>query len=488
MLTAKKLVKIKILDSVDCEILDGFNFIKPVLSFEAVYWRRARYGKKKEVWTKCLIRDKKYFYLGWLERVEDYCCQNQIVCVVEGEREFLEPTNEPHVKGIDFRSYQPKFIKTAIEKQRGVLVAVMAAGKTMIAIAVASCFKDSKVLFLLHEKELMYQTKEEFDKFGYNTSQLGDGVKDISGDVVCATIQSAKNLDFDKVSDMFDIIFVDEAHIGIKEGGMIEKILRNLLAPIKLGLTATPPKEKEKILLTEGLLGPKLEELNFQDAKKEGIVADAFVDIVDVPKQKKFNSLIQIAKDNDKEENKKIVILNRSIKDKKKKIKKINKTNYQYHYQIGIIENVVRNNLIVAKTLALTKQGKSCIVFAMRHDHIHNLSDMFKFAGIEHGVVYGNTSTEERKKFKKELGEKKILVVVASVIWVAGINIPSLDAINNAGGGKDYKALLQKAGRSMRKHDGKDKAIVIDYMDTKVKYLHDHSKLRIIEYEKLGWL
>lgn len=487
VLTPKKIVVLDISNNVYVEILEGYLHIKDELSYEGVYWIKDKFKKRRKTYTRVLIKDKRYFYLGFLERIKRFCTNNKIFLVLKGEQEFLTPSNEPYLEGVTFRDYQPKFINAAIEKQRGILVAIMAAGKTFLAVSIVSCFKDCKVLFLCHEKDLMHQAKEEFDKFGYSTSLLGDGNKDIDGDIVCATTHSAKNLDFDKVSHLFDIIFADEAHVGIKEGGMLDKILSNTFAPIKLGLTATPPKEKETILMSEGLLGPILQELSYKDAKEEGIVADVNVEIIDVPTIKNINGKILVAKTKDNLKNNEIKKKNKLIKDKKKRIKIINKTNYQYHYQVGITENEIRNKLIIENAIKLADDNKSCIIFARSLDHIKILSKMLEAENMNFEAVYGNITTDERKRIKKGLSEKKVKIVIASVVWVAGINIPSLDGIINAAGEKDYKALFQKAGRSARKHGDKI-AIVIDFYDKGIKYLEDHSKIRIEEYKKLGWI
>jgi superfamily II DNA or RNA helicase/intein/homing endonuclease len=84
-------------------------------------------------------------------------------------------------------------------------------GKTVIAAGIISCYPNHKILFLCHTISLLKQTTTEFT--GYFTehtiTQIGDGNKDLSGDIVISTIQSFSKISVDE-RDLFDVIIVDE--------------------------------------------------------------------------------------------------------------------------------------------------------------------------------------------------------------------------------------------------------------------------------------
>ena len=69
-------------------------------------------------------------------------------------------------------------------------------------------------------------------------------------------------------------------------------------------------------------------------------------------------------------------------------------------------------------------------------------------------------------------------VLVASKIFDQGVDIPELDALILAGSGKSTGRALQRIGRVIRKYPGKEKAIVIEFMDN-CKYLKNHSEVRM---------
>ena len=72
-------------------------------------------------------------------------------------------------------------------------------------------------------------------------------------------------------------------------------------------------------------------------------------------------------------------------------------------------------------------------------------------------------------------------VLIASKIFDQGVDIPELDALILAGSGKSTGRALQRIGRVIRKYPGKEKAIVVEFMDN-CKYLRDHSEVRLSVY------
>lgn len=65
-----------------------------------------------------------------------------------------------------------------------------------------------------------------------------------------------------------------------------------------------------------------------------------------------------------------------------------------------------------------------------------------------------------------------------------GIDIPSLQAVILADGGKSVLNFYQKIGRALRPYKEKKRAVVIDFVDNEIKYLYNHSKKRINHCKK----
>jgi len=72
-------------------------------------------------------------------------------------------------------------------------------------------------------------------------------------------------------------------------------------------------------------------------------------------------------------------------------------------------------------------------------------------------------------------------VVIATTLADEGLDIPGLDVLILAGGGKSETRALQRIGRALRKTEEKTGAIVVDFLD-EARFLEDHSQRRLEIY------
>ena len=79
---------------------------------------------------------------------------------------------------------------------------------------------------------------------------------------------------------------------------------------------------------------------------------------------------------------------------------------------------------------------------------------------------------------------QKDLKILISTVVNEGVNIPSMDVIIMAGGGKSNKLTVQRVGRALRKAEGKETAKIIDFYDNDNGILLRHSKARLKTYRK----
>lgn len=366
----------------------------------------------------------------------------------------VKATLKPSIPNITLRDYQLDIIKNALQERRGTLIATTGLGKTMMALGIISCFPSSKSLFLTPTREIMYQTIEVFKKHGFNDiSQIGDGIKDVNGRISVSTYQSFRTLDPLIVGPMFDIIVVDEAHIAFEKNSSYEKILSKMVAPVRIGMTATPPTDRHTSLLLEGLVGPVIGEITWSEGAELKNLADPYLELVTLP---------QLSSD-------------------------VFYHNYEDAYRRGIVENKTRNRLAIENAINLSKHGKTSIIFISVIDHGKILYEMAQKAGLACEFVWGNTDSNSRKDAKQALYDKDLDCVIASVVWTLGLDIPTLDAVILAAGGKSEKRLLQSIGRSLRRTSGKEEATIIDFLD-RGKYLADHAIERLSVFRDLGLL
>lgn len=73
--------------------------------------------------------------------------------------------------------------------------------------------------------------------------------------------------------------------------------------------------------------------------------------------------------------------------------------------------------------------------------------------------------------------------LVASTIADEGLDLPILDTLILAGGGKSSTRAFQRVGRVLRLHENKEKAVVFDFIDY-TPMLRRHSRERQKYYER----
>lgn len=449
-------VIIEIIDPVITKVVQGDpKSIRACMHYECEYWVSGpRSNYRKTTVRYALVR--KTFYTGLVPRVKSYCERNNIDLGIETEDWHIKPTRKrPKLPGITFRSDQLDLIRAVVEKQRGLIIAPTGSGKTILALGVASMFPKCRILFLCHSNSIIRQTFNKAKDFGFkDISMFGGGSKDISGRLCLGTIQTLSNIKPEEYGAEFDIVIVDECH-HVSPDGMYEKVLSKLLAPIRIGFTATNPKDELRSLVLEGLLGPIIGELTIQEGIDLNILAVPNIRLVPVP-------------------------FNRSIADKHRSYKDI--------YKAGIVENRARNRLVISNAYNRVKDGKSVLIMIKELSHGDKLVELAQVLfDMKIEFVRGIVGLSDREYIQGCLNNKSIKCVVCSSVWREGIDIPTLDTIIYASGGMSDTMTLQVIGRGLRRTDTKCEVEIVDFLDS-YRYLSAHTVNRIQTYVESGWL
>lgn len=461
-------VEVKIHDVVWSQATDrhSINLLKPCLSVASIFKQQitvpGRKGKvmKERPWRKYFIdRDNGLFLTGLLPRVKEFCgtINHNLHLTNLGNYERIAKEREPQLSGINFRDDQLRLIHEAIRHQRGLLVGPPAIGKTIIAMGLISCFPSSRVLFLCHSLDILHQTVDEMKRFGFEPSIISGSQRDLinSKRIVVANYQSFIKCDPEVYCDLFDLVLIDECHIATGQGSSYDLILKSLLSPIRVGLTATPPTANEEKIWLEGLIGPVVGEVSIQEGVELDLIEKPRLKIIRVP-------------DNDK-------------------VKKLRR--YQEIYKEGITRSRLRNRIILQTAKNFIEEGLTVLIFVIHLEHGYYLSDMAqKVFGLDIPFIYGDTEGSHRNRIKQALLRKEMPAVISSVIWREGVNIPNLDALIYAPGGKSERATMQSVGRVLRKAEGKEAAYVVDFLDTSSNYFIRHFGERMVLYSELGWI
>lgn len=451
---------IEVLDVCDCKVSKALSdIIKSCLEYPAVFYQQGPYRKiRKEYMKSVITKGEKYNYFptGLLPRVIDYCKGRNIDVNVIGKIEKLGATKKPTVNGLELREEQLHSVNKAIKIQRGVLVAPTGTGKTAMGMAVISAFPKASVLWLCHTKDLMYQAADEAKKLLLLDSKdigfIGDG-KNNPCKFTFATRQSFVKV-VDKLGCDYDIVIIDETHHISEQNGQYGTLMRHVLAPVRIGLTATMPTDKKAILAIEGSLGPIIDEITIEEGQERGIMAKIRIKFLRVP-------------------------IDHKLRDLRK---------YSDVYDAGVVNNQAQHRIIVETTQAHVEKGDAVLILVTRIQHGENLLAAFERAGVQAYFAQGITESALRKDIKDALNLKHIHVVIATTIFQEGINIPELNVLINAAGGKSEIRTIQAIGRGLRLTETKKLLILYDVLNLSHNYLIAHVGERLMIYSEMNWI
>lgn len=454
---------ITVIDDIYCRASrDLWPQISRLMEYQGERWKQGPFHRTKEIKTRSFLDHRGgKFLTGFLPRV-----LKEIPGIITlGNDLFLDPIKSPDLPTahtyirVDQYDLQKEIAIEAIKKQRGIIQAPTGSGKTTIAMLIASMFYPKhRILFLCHTVSLLTQSRDEFLKAGFNQMTIVGGgfsklLADFIAPIVIATIQTFSKFDPKDYCDLFDVVIIDEAHHVNSVDSQYGKALTHLLAPVKIGFTATVPTDRESALALEGLIGPVIGKVSIQQGVEMNIMAKPKIKLIPVP----YNSLYG-------------------------DIRK-----YQELYQAAIVEGRARNSMIAEKAVELAAAGHSSLIIVKEIRHGDNLVGILKLKGVPCEFVQGRTDGDAREKVKQAFDRKDLKIVICTAVWKEGINIPSLNCVINAAGGKSEIATLQAIGRGLRSVPGKEEIMVYDFLDP-YKYLAQHAIQRISIYVEAGWL
>jgi len=442
--------------------VNGDRLLRPALRYKKVGYRKLEFGSKryeKDAFFIKPLQGKKEgfsFHTGLFNRVLKHCHQNNYILNIEDHRTRLISNIKSNLDVLTLRPDQIKAVENAVRFQRGVILFPTGTGKTRVAAGIMHKYTEFHRLYLCHSESIISQAMTEFETWGFKTFRLTTASNNISDEIdVCfATIQSFRKLK--QHFKYFDVVIVDEAHhcrsLVSKNYG---QTLTKMNAPVKIGFTATLPTNHDEILACEALLGPVIVELSVMEASEKGILVKPKIKLIPI----RHSETLQIG----------------------------SKT-YGKIYDAAIVNNRLRNSKIVSECMNLINGGNSVLVLTEKLEHGMNLLLLFKrLHQMDVPFVHGEVQSPERDIIKAKLIDKKILCVISSRVWKEGINIPSLNCVINACGGKAEIPVLQAAGRGLRTFEGKDHLLLIDFLDA-YRYLAEHSVLRLSTYVEMGWI
>ena len=239
----------------------------------------------------------------------------------------------------------------------------------------------------------------------------------------------------------------------VNQATMFSKVLNNLAAPYKYGLSATLHRADGLIPCTFALLGGVAHS-----------VPDSAVHTMQVRIERKDTG----------------VKISRACLDTDGTLVYAKLINY-------LADHLGRNIQISHDIMCLSDKGHSIILLSDRVEHLNSLYWLFGQVYKNDAVIlHGKVKKADREKALEQMRNKEKHILLATYqLAKEGLDVPCLDRLLLATPVKDYAIVVQSVGRIARVCDGKGEPVVYDYVDD-IGFLQGMWKKRCTSYRKDG--
>ncbi len=431
-----------------------------------------------------LLNTNMTFPSGLIERVKDFYDAAGKSYTVLDSRPDKSVSPEINIidnlKKLNKEPYQYQLdILPLIDKyDRGIIKVATGGGKSLIAALIAAKLGKKTIIYVIG-KDLLYQFHEFFEQvFQTKIGIIGDGKCEIA-DINIASVWTVgqavglgkkeillesdgdeEAVSKNKYNEILKLLketrlhIIDECHMSACE--TIQQVYKHATKAEHIyGLSGSPWRDDGADLLIESVLGKYICNVSASVLIAQGYLAQPLIKFRVVPP---YHTKLE--------------------------------HNYQHVYKNYIVENDVRNGIILNVAKAMVDKGYQTLVLFNSIKHGKILYELFS-QHMKCAILDGSDKKETRDQVKKDLLAGKIKCVLASRIFDIGVDIPSLSGLVVASGGKSTVKALQRVGRVIRKYDGKLFAAVVDFVD-QAPFLLEHSKTRCKIYNseegfKVSW-
>ena len=352
--------------------------------------------------------------------------------------------------------YQLEAVQVAGRRTRGILWCPTGSGKTEIMGGLTK-YIPCPWLFIVHRSGLMHDAAKRYEKrTGREAGRIGDGEWNPAGpspgSLTCATFQTlvanSRKRRFTKLMGGIGGLIIDEAHTLPAES-FWNVAMKTPRAYWRFAMSGTPlARGDRKSIYTIAATGAVIYRIKPDILIERGVLA--------MPKIKVY-TCDQLS----------------------------TKATWQGVYGECIVRSVKRNKMVVA---AAKRATKPCLVFVKEIKHGWLVRERLLKAGVDCDFVWGSDSQASRETLVRRLVRGELDVLVCSVVFQEGIDIPELESVVIASGGKSVIAALQRIGRGMRSNQGAKKTFeVYDFKDTGNKWLSNHARARVRAYISEGY-
>ena len=347
---------------------------------------------------------------------------------------------QPNSMQIGFINNLRKIYETGEDK--ALLISATGTGKTYASAFAARELEFKRVLFLVHRNQIVKQALKSYRKvFGGQVSMgmVTGKYQDYDADFVFATIQTLSKTDIlsQYNKEHWDLIIIDEAHHSSADS--YKKIMDYFKPKLWLGMTATPDKRDDHLgdrNIYEIFNHQIAYEIRLQNAMEENLLCPFhYFGLTD----------LEIIADVGKSSEEKV-------------------ENFRYLTSDERVLNVMKQ----AEFFGYSGERVKGLIFCSRIDEARELSVKFNEKGWRTLVLSGGDSEAVRAAAIERLaGEEKedaLDYIISVDIFSEGVDVPEINQVIMLRPTESPIIFIQQLGRGLRKAEGKEYVVVIDFI------------------------
>lgn len=334
------------------------------------------------------------------------------------------------------RDYQVQAVRTLLNTHRGIVLSPTGSGKSLIIHLVTAALA-TPTLIVVPTTGLVAQLSNDLQSYGVDAAKIQNihaGLpKAQQAQIVLSTWQSIYKLPASYFAH-FQCVIVDEVHLA-KSKSLSHLLEKCETVPYRFGFTGTLDDTQAHRLVLEGLFGAVTRVTSTHTLMTQQHLAPLRVKMC----------VIQYPDD---------------------RCRALRQLPYQEEVDV-IVSDPARLDLVALTAAQCT--GTTLVLFNFVEKHGKPL-----FMRLQHLVgdtrpvyfVSGEVSAHDREQIRQSVSTHETSIIVASYGTTStGINIPSIKTIIFASPSKSKIRVLQSIGRSLRMHESKTHATLIDFVD-----------------------
>jgi len=337
--------------------------------------------------------------------------------------------------------------------RRGLIVMPTGTGKTVVAIELIRKLASS-TLVVVPVRDLMYQWHQRIlETMGVDAGLIGDGVRRVSP--ISVTTYDSAAIHMPRIGDRFRMIVFDEVHH--LSGNWRSDAARMSTADVRLGLTATPPSDRERIRLLHHLVGPTLYQQSIREASGKTLadyVVRRIVVTMSVDEAQRYREVSKIVQQfvyeqrqtNPRFQWQDTYKLTTQIDEDRELAVAANQALQAFRIKRRL-EEQAEAKLRVLEDLFRLHAGEGVIVFTGSNAMARNIALRFLVP-----CLLSHCAKQERRELLEGFAAGRYPVLIANRVLDEGIDLPEVNTAIVLGGMASTRQAIQRLGRVLRKN------------------------------------